>query len=319
MDVSIIIASWNTRDVLRNCLKSVYEQTKDILFEVIVIDNASSDGSIEMLKADFSQVILIGNTDNRGLAAANNQGISLAKGRYILLLNSDTIILENAVAKTIVYADKHSSAAVVGCQVWENSDTIQMTCFRFPSVVNLFLSTFRLNRVFKHNRILGREWMLWWDRNNEREVDVISGSFMLVRRKVIDEVGLMDEDYFLYYEETDWCYRFAKAGWKMLFWPKARIVHYDGGRNSSKQEAEKMFVQFQKSLLIFFKKHYGWLNYIAARLLLIVSLGLRCCFWILAMLLKQVLGSNINWEKEQLIKHWIAFKFCAFGTKLKKV
>jgi hypothetical protein len=156
--------------------------------------------------------------------------------------------------------------------------------------------------------------MLWWGRDSEREVDVISGSFMFVKRKAIEEVGLMDEDYFLYYEETDWCYRFARAGWKILFWPGAKILHWHGGRNSSKQESLRMFVQFQKSLLIFFRKHYGWLNCITARLLLIMSFGLRCCSWILVVSLKRLLGNSIDSEKEKLIKHWGALKFCAFGA-----
>jgi GT2 family glycosyltransferase len=129
----------------------------------------------------------------------------------------------------------------------------------------------------------------------------------------------MDEDYFLYYEETDWCYRFNKAGWKILFWPGAKIIHWHGGGNSSKQDALKMFIQFQKSLLIFFRKNYGWLHFIAARLLLAVSFGLRCCSWILMALFKRVLGNNINKEKEKLIKHWVAFKYCAFGAVPKNV
>jgi hypothetical protein len=313
-DVSVVIVNWNTRDILRNCLKSIYEQTGDVALEVIVIDNASSDGSAEMVRKNFPKVNLIENSENRGFAAANNQGITIAEGRYVLLLNSDTIVLENAIDKTLSFADAHPEAAIVGCQVWDDSDTIQMTCFRFPSVFNLFLSAFWLNKFFKHNRILGREWMLWWGRDSEREVDVISGSFMFVKRKAIEEVGLMDEDYFLYYEETDWCYRFARAGWKILFWPGAKILHWHGGRNSSKQESLRMFVQFQKSLLIFFRKHYGWLNCITARLLLIMSFGLRCCSWILVVSLKRLLGNSIDSEKEKLIKHWGALKFCAFGA-----
>ncbi|MBA7636301.1 N-acetylglucosaminyl-diphospho-decaprenol L-rhamnosyltransferase [subsurface metagenome] len=268
MDVSIIIVNWNTRDIIRDCLKSVYEQTKGISFEVIVIDNASSDGSVEMVKSEFYQVVLIENKQNRGFAAGVNQGIAVAKGRYALVLNSDTIVCDNAIEKTVQYADKHAEAAVVGCQVWENSDTIQMTCFRFPSVLNLFLHTFALNKIFKNNHFFGREWMLWWPRDSEREVEVVSGSFMLVRRNAIDDVGLMDESYFLYYEETDWCYRFAKGGWKILFWPRAKIIHVDGGSHSTNKNAVGMSVQVQKSLLIFFKKHYGMTHYLFARLIL---------------------------------------------------
>ena len=319
IDVSIIIVSWNTRDILQKCLASIYEQDGDIELEIIVIDNASTDDSAEMVRKNFPQVCLIENSENRGFAAANNQGIKIAKGRYVLLLNPDTIVLDNAIDKTISFADTNPSVGIVGCQVLENSQTVQMTCFRFPDIVNLFFSTFWINKIFKYNRIFGREWMLWWRRDSQREVDVITGSFMLARCKAIDEVGLMDEDYFLYYEETDWCYRFKKAGWKILFWPGAKIIHWHGGSNSSKQDALKMFVQFQKSLLIFFRKNYGWLHFIAARLLLIISFGLRCFSWRLMVFFRGAIGNNINKEKEKLIKNWVAFKYCAFGAMPKNV
>lgn len=315
MDVSVIIVNWNTRDLLRDCLKSVYEQTKDILFEVIVIDNASSDGSVDMVKSEFCQVVLIENKQNRGFAAGVNQGIAVAKGRYALVLNSDTIVCDNAIGKTMRYADKHPEAALVGCQVLDNSNTIQMTCFRFPSVLNLFLHTFALNKIFKKHHFLGREWMLWWPRDSEREVEVVSGSFMLVRRNAIDDIGLMDEDYFLYYEETDWCYRFAKAGWKILFWPGAKIIHCHGGRNSSKQEALKMAVQMQKSCLIFFKKHRDIVSYITVRLLLMISLACRFCFWTVALFVKYLLRNSSNHEKKKIAENWSIFKYCAFGCE----
>jgi GT2 family glycosyltransferase len=312
MDASIIIVSWNTRDILRNCLKSVYEQTKDILFEVIVIDNASSDHSVSMIKTEFSQVHLIENKENRGFAAGVNQGIAVAKGRYVLVLNSDTVVCDNAIEKIVRYADEHSEAAVVGCQVLDNFYTVQMTCFRFPSVLNLFLYAFGLNKIFKKNHFFGREWMLWWPRDSEREVEVVSGSFMLVRRNAIDDVGLMDEDYFLYYEETDWCYRFAMAGWKKLFWPGAKIIHCHGGRNSSKQESLKMAVQMQKSCLIFFKKHRDIASYIAVCLMLVISFACRLCFWTIVLFMKHLLRKSSDHEKKKNIENWVVFKYCVF-------
>ena len=138
MDVSIIIVNWNTCDVLRNCLASIYDNTEGFEFELIVIDNMSSDNSVSMIKATFPQVELIENSENRGFAAANNQGIATAKGRYILLLNSDTVILDNAISKTINFADNHPDAAVIGCRVLNPDRTLQPTCFVFPSVLNLF-------------------------------------------------------------------------------------------------------------------------------------------------------------------------------------
>lgn len=317
MDVSIIIVNWNTRDILRDCLKSVCEQTKDSSFEVIVVDNASTDASVEMVKTQFHQVVLIENKQNRGFAAAVNQGISVGKGRYVLVLNSDIIVCDNAIEKTMRYADKHPEAAMVGCQVSDNFDTIQMTCFRFPSVLNLFLHTFALNKMFKKNHFLGREWMLWWRRDSEREVDVISGSYMFVRREAIDNVGLMDEDYFLYSEETDWCYRFAKAGWKMLFWPGAKIIHWHGGRNSSKQASLKMAVQMQKSCLIYFKKNRNVASYISVRMILVMSFGIRLSLRSIAFFIKCLLTDNRKPEKKTIAENWAVFKYCAFGCEPK--
>lgn len=314
LDVSIIIVNWNTCDMLRNCLRSIYEQIGTVSFEVIVIDNASKDGSSKMVKDNYAQVILIENLENRGFAAANNQGIEIAKGRYILLLNSDTIVCDAAIEKTINYADLHLNVAVVGCQVLQNEDTVQMTCFCFPNITNIILSTLGLSKLFKYNRFLGREWMLWWQRDSEREVDVVSGMFMLVRRKAIEEIGLLDESYFVYCEETDWCYRFAKAGWKIIFWPGARIIHLDGGGKSINQVAAKMFVQHHKSMLIFVKKNLGKIKYWIARLALafMFSLRLFVCL-ILLPCMKLIPANKARFSYSTLLKNWAVFKFCVFG------
>lgn len=315
MDVSIIIVNWNTRDSLRDCLASVYAETKGISFEVILVDNTSTDGSTDMVKRQFPQVILIENDENKGFAAANNQGIAITIGRYVLLLNSDTIILDNAVKKTVKYADRHPETAAVGCQVWESSDNIQITCFRFPSVLNVFLQGTGLARLFKYNRFFGREWMLWWRRDTEREVDVISGMFMLVRRKAIEQVGIMDELYFLYFEETDWCYRFARAGWKRLFWPGAKIVHVNKGSHSTKQDALRMFIQQQKSRLIFFKKHYGLISALLIRMILAFSFGWRCCTWVFVLVSKWIFGRSVQYELNKNRTHWWGLKFVVFGCE----
>ena len=158
MDISVIIVSWNTRDILRDCLASVYAQTTGAEYEAIVVDNASSDGSAAMVKAEFPQVILIENTENKGFAAANNQGIQIAKGRYVLLLNSDTVVLDCAIPKTFVFAEKHPEAAVIGCKVLNPDHTLQPTCFMFPCLLNLCLSSTYLYKIFQ-NRFFGRERM----------------------------------------------------------------------------------------------------------------------------------------------------------------
>jgi hypothetical protein len=277
--VSIIIVNWNTKELLQNCLTSVYKQAGSVNYEVIVIDNGSTDGSPEMVSNDFPQVILVRNLENKGFAAANNQGITIAKGRYVLLLNSDTVILNSALSKTVAFADAHLEAAVVGCRVLNPDRTLQPTCFMFPSLLNTFLSSTYLYKLFPKSRFFGRERMTWWDRGDTREVDVVTGCFMLVRREAIEQVGLMDERFFMYGEETDWCYRFKKAGWRVVFAPVAEIVHL-GGQSTSQRSGE-MIVELRLNILNFIRKHQGYLTYIIARLLTIFFFGIRIPFWFL--------------------------------------
>jgi len=312
MDLSIIIVSWNTRDILRECLRSVYQETREISFEVIVIDNASSDSSAGMVKEEFPQVFLIENTANKGFAAANNQGMEIAGGRYLLLLNPDTIVLDGAIQKAIYYADSHSDVAVVGCQVWENETTVQQTCFRFPSVLSLLMQKSGLCRLFPRSRLFGREKMAEWGRDTEREVDVVSGMFMLVRREAIDQVGLMDEDYFVYAEETDWCWRFWKAGWRCVFTPVARIIHRDGGSKSTEKISIKMFVQQQKSLLIFHRKQLGRFSWITAKAIYVLTMLVRYLGFSVLSLCKQD-----DKASKKAVQSLAALKFHLFGIEPK--
>jgi GT2 family glycosyltransferase len=228
-DVSVIIVNWNTCALLRACLESVYSTTRSLTFEVIVVDNGSADDSIEMMQREFPDVRIIANRDNRGFAAANNQGIALATGRYVLLLNSDTVVLDDALAKTVAFADRCPEAAVTGCRILNTDRTLQESCFMFPSLLNFTLFATYLYRLFPQSRFFGREHMSWWRRDDVREVDVVTGCYMLVRREAIEDVGPMDESFFMYAEETDWCYRFRSRGWKSWFTPAAEIIHVGGG------------------------------------------------------------------------------------------
>ena len=278
VDVSIIIVSWNTRDILCNCLESVYKQTRKVDFEVIVIDNASVDGSVEMVKNKFHSVNLIANSRNRGFAAANNQGIAIAKGRFVLLLNSDTITLDDAISKTVSFADDNPDAAVVACKVLNPDKTLQPTCFMFPSILNMVLSSSYIYKLFPRSKFFGRQHMTWWNRDDVREVDAATGCYMLVRREAIEQVGVMDERFFVYGEETDWCYRFHKAGWTVLFTPAAEIIHLHGA--STEQRKSEMTLQRRGSVLLFWKKHRGCFAYGTACLLVAAFFLLRIPYWL---------------------------------------
>jgi len=278
IDVSIIIVNWNVRDILRDCLRSIYDHTKSINFEIIVIDNASSDNSCEMVAKEFPQVFLIANKENRGFAAANNQGLKVATGKYVLLLNPDTIVPEDTISKSFKYSENHTDVAVLGCQVWLNENEIQKTCFSFPTLTSVFLLKSGLRRLFPKSRLLGWIDYGWWDRTTLMEVDVVSGMYMFVRQKAIKDVGVMDEDYFVFAEETDWCFRFCKAGWKCIFVPLGRIIHLDGGSKSTDLIKIEMFVQHQKSILLFIKKNRGVLSFHIVKLIFIFSMVMRLSF-----------------------------------------
>lgn len=280
MDVSIIIVAWNVRKLLHDCLKSVYDQTEGVDFEVIYVDNASEDGSVDMVTKEFPNIKVIKNAENRGFIKANNQGIEVAQGRYVLLLNSDTVVLDNAIAKTVKFADKHPEAAVVGCKVLSADKTLRRTCFMYPSILNMFLAATYLYKIFPKNKFLGRERMSWWDFNDVREVETVSGCFSLVQKKAIDQVGLMDERYFVYGDDPDWCYRFKKNGWKIMFTPGGQIIHY-GGQNT-KQMSEKFLLQLCGSKLIFMRMHRNKLELSLACVLTAAFFLLRVPYWLAA-------------------------------------
>lgn len=284
-DVTIVIVNWNTREILRDCLRSVYQNAGLLDFDVIVVDNASSDGSVEMIQTEFDKVQLIANSDNRGFATANNQGIAVATGRYVLLLNSDTIVLDGALVKSVAFADAHPDAAVVGCRVLNRDLSMQPTCFMYPSVLNLAIAVPYLNRLFPRNRVFGREAMTWWDRDDVRDVEVVTGCFMLVRREALDRVGPMDADYFMYGEETDWCWRFRRAGWRLMFTPSGEIIHLGG--QSTAQVKPRMLLQLRSGVLLFFRKQRSRPAYWAACLLTALWFGVRIPAWGLNALLSK--------------------------------
>lgn len=277
INVSIIIVNWNTSQITCDCLRSVYEQAFDIDFEVILVDNASSDDSVEVIKKEFPQVVLIANSENRGFAAANNQGMAIARGKYVLLLNSDTVVLDHAIEKTIAFADQHPEAGVIGCRALNQDMSLQPSCFMYPSLLNMFISASYLNKLFPQSQFFGRERMTYWSHDSLREVETVMGAFMLVRREAIGQVGEMDESFFMYAEEADWCYRFNKAGWKVLFTPDSEIIHL-GGQSSGKVRT-KMILQLRAGLLQFIRKHHSKFYYIVACFMVSLWFGLRVMPW----------------------------------------
>jgi len=279
-DVSVIIVSYNTRDVLRNCLCSVFSETRKISFEVIVVDNDSRDGSAEMVADEFPQAVLVRNRDNRGFAAANNQGIRISRGGYVLLLNSDTVIIDGAIDKSFEFAETLPDAGVVGCKARNDDGSLQHTCQMYPGLLNLFILAAGFARALPNHRFFGRADMTWWDHNEIREVNFVAGCFMLVRRAAIEQVGVMDSNYFMYAEEVDWCLRFSRAGWRVIYYPFAEFYHLLG--ESGKSSVKRMRLERRKSLLYFFSKNYGPVKALAANYLFVFNDFLRLVPWLFA-------------------------------------
>ena len=284
MDISIIIVAWNVRKFVYDCLKSIYDQTQGIAFEVIYVDNASKDGTVEMVRREFPAVHIIENSENKGFIIANNQGIEVARGRYVLLLNSDTVVLDNAIARSVKFADEHPEAAVVGCKTFNPDGTLQRSAFMAHSVLNLLLYATYLYKLFPQSRFFGREFMTWWDFEEVREVETVRGCFALVRRTAIDQVGVMDDIYFVYGDDIDWCYRFRRAGWKVLFTPDAQIIHYGG--QTTKQLSRTFMFQLYGSKLLFLKKYGKPWAFPLARILLALYFLIRAPYWLFRGLLQ---------------------------------
>lgn len=243
IDLSVIIVSYNAKDYLLNCLKSI-----DLNCEIIIVDNASSDKSADEIKKTFPQVKIIENKENLGFAAANNQGIKESKGRYILLLNPDTKILDNALSKMIAWMNKNPKVTVSTCRLLNKDRSIQPTGGYFPILPKLFAWQFFLDDIIPINSYHPKPKFY----DQEKELDWVTGAFFLFRREIVDKVGLLDEKFFMYAEELEYCFRIKKAGFKIFFTPLASIIHY-GFKSSSREIA---IISEYKSLVYFYKKHF---------------------------------------------------------------
>lgn len=251
MDLSVVVVSFNTRELLRQCLRSIYAQPPAGGLEVWVVDNGSTDGSAAMVRAEFPAVHLVESPRNLGFAAANNLALPRCQGQYILLLNPDTALEEGALDALLSFMAAHPDAGAVGPRLVNPDGTPQPSGFRFPTLAMLFLDFFPLHPRLANSRLNGR----YPHRQSPFLIDHPLGACLLVRREVVQKVGLLDEGYFMYCEEVDWCMRIKRAGWKIYCVPQARVVHY--GAQSTRQLPAAMFVALHRSRLRLLDKHYG--------------------------------------------------------------
>jgi len=255
-DVSVCIVNFNAREHLENCLVSVINSMKKHTYEIIVVDNGSSDGSAE-LSNRYPNIKFIKNQENAGFIKANNQAIRASTGSYVMSLNNDTIVKDGAIDLLVDLLESSPDAGAAGPKLLNSDGTVQLQCRRrLPDPVSSFYYFSGLSRLFPKSRMFGAYLMVDLDDKQVTEVDCLCGAAMLVRRKVIDEVGLMDEDYFMYGDDIDWCYRIKKAGWKILYCPDAEIVHL-GGRGGSRKRSYGNIFEFHRSMALFYSKHYA--------------------------------------------------------------
>jgi len=273
MDLSVIIVNWNTKKLLEDCLRSIFKFTKDVGFEIIIVDNGSEDGSQAMVEKKFPQVKLIPNEDNLGFAKANNQGIKIAKGEYVLLLNSDTYLIENSFKKLVEKADKCDDLGALGPLLLNEDRSIQQSVGFFPNLPQIFWWMTFIDDL--PGGIVLKPYHVDHDAfyKNGHEVDWVTGAAFLIPKKVIDKVGFLDEKIFMYGEDFEWCFRIKKAGFKVYFSPFAKIVHIGGG--SVNKVRTNAFVGEFRGLEYFYKKYKGRTSLQILRFLLKMGTLLR--------------------------------------------
>ncbi len=267
MDLSVIIVSWNTCQVLRECLESVQRQRSSASIDVWVVDNASKDGSAEMVRETFPAVHLIENSENVGFARANNAAVAASSGRYVLLLNSDTVVLSGAFDALVDFLDAHPEAGAAGAHTLNPDGSLQVSTYPSPTLARELWFLLHLDRL----RPYGAYDMAQWSSDQPRAVDAVLGACLIVRQATLDQVGALDPAYFMYSEEIDLCYRIRRAGWRIYWVPQAKIVHYGG--QSTRQVAASMFIQLYRSKVLFFRKNQGrWAAVVYKLVLLAVTI-----------------------------------------------
>jgi hypothetical protein len=261
IDVSVIIVSWNARDYLMDCLQSLISKNSISRTEIIVIDNASNDHSPDAVRERYPFVKLIRNETNRGFAAANNIGIGMGRGRYVCLVNSDVRVLNGCIDRLCSYMDQNPSIGMLAPRILNADLTLQPSVRRFPTLWSSLCRALALDTFFSQSGMSGGEMMAFGSEDKSRSVDVLSGCFMMVRRGAIEQVGVLDENFFIYAEDIDWCRRFRQAGWDVVYYPGAQAIHYGDG--SSSNAPIKFFIEMQKANLQYWKKHHGLTKQVA--------------------------------------------------------
>jgi len=266
LDLSIVIVNYNTGDLLQDCLQSLFASEGDFTYQVTVVDNHSQDGSATIVRREFPQVHLLKNPENVGYARANNQGLKSRKARYYLLLNPDTVLSPEALSGMLSFMEEHPQVGIAGPKLMMADGRLDLACRRsFPTPEVSFYRLSGLSRLFPKSRRFGRYNLTYLDPDQVAEVDSVVGAFMMIRGETLEEVGDLDEGFFLYGEDLDFAYRAKKAGWKVYYNPQVTVLHYK--RRSSSQNRKRAQHEFYRAMHLFYRKHYAkttplWLHWL---------------------------------------------------------
>jgi GT2 family glycosyltransferase len=280
-DLSICLVNWNTCGMLRDCLKSIFQSKEELKIEIFVIDNASEDGSADMVKTEFPNVTLIENDENRGFAQANNQGIEKAAGRHVLLLNPDTIILEHALSEMTRFLDENPRAGAVAARLLNTDRSLQYSLRHFPNFLTPFTENTNLADIPGIHWYSKKSRLMRWSHETIREVEQPAGAALMIKRGCIETLGSLNSCYHMFFEDVDICYRIRKNGWKIYYLPGARIIHHGG---QSVKKRTDMGMQFYRSLIKFFRLHRGRAWELLVRILM-VGISLYCLSYSVVLLL----------------------------------
>jgi GT2 family glycosyltransferase len=313
MDLSVVVVNWNTKELLLQCLDSFYHKMEEIKAEVFVVDNGSVDRSVVAVREHFPEVILIQNQKNLGFARANNQALRQSKGKYLLLLNPDTRVKPGAIEKLVSFMEGHPEAGTVGAQLLNADGSKQNSIANFPSLATELLNKNLLRWLFP-KRFPGKER----DYLGPVAVESVIGACMMARRNAVRQVGWLDEDYFLFLEETDWCFRMKRAGWEIYHVPQAEIYHFQG--RSAESEKKKAKLEYYRSRYHFFKKNRGRISWS----ILFLGVGMKLTVELLSMVILCLLTFFVmkQWRRRFSILVyllWWHLRGCPEGMGLRPV
>jgi GT2 family glycosyltransferase len=291
LDISIIIVNYNVKEFLQNLLYSIYKASSNISKEIIIVDNASDDGSVKLIREKFPSVQLISNKKNLGFGKANNQALKIAQGKYILLINPDTIISEDTFDKLLSFFENNHNAGLVGCKILNPDGSLQLACRRsFPGPWTSFCKVTGLSNLFPNSKLFARYNLTYLSEDQTYEVDAISGSFMMMRKEVYDKVGGFDEEFFMYGEDLDLCYRIQKTGYKVFYVHNTQIIHYKG--ESTKRSNLDETNMFYNAMHLFVKKHLS--SSLIVEAILRLAIGIRQIFTFLGKIKLALLSAIID-------------------------